>query len=92
MTKPTTSRDDDGRMDRAQFPIVSDRQAATPPQRGVLHGHVVAAVGLLHRRMAEPWTLGSLAEQVHVSRSQLVRSFDATVGMSPMAQGRGALP
>ncbi|GAB3924465.1 hypothetical protein GCM10011575_03560 [Microlunatus endophyticus] len=36
-------------------------------------------------RLAEPWTLDTLAEQVHLSRSQLVRSFDATVGTSPMA-------
>lgn len=35
--------------------------------------------------MDEPWTLDALAEQVHLSRSQLVRSFDATVRMSPMA-------
>ena len=35
--------------------------------------------------MAEPWTLSSLAAEVHLSRSQLVRVFDATVGMSPMA-------
>jgi transcriptional regulator GlxA family with amidase domain len=35
--------------------------------------------------MDEPWTLDALAEQAHLSRSQLVRSFDATVRMSPMA-------
>ncbi|MGH3402423.1 MAG: helix-turn-helix transcriptional regulator [Streptosporangiaceae bacterium] len=35
--------------------------------------------------MAEPWTLGSLAGEVHLSGSQLVRAFDAAVGMSPMA-------
>ncbi|MGH3302745.1 MAG: helix-turn-helix domain-containing protein [Streptosporangiaceae bacterium] len=40
---------------------------------------------MLRTRLAEPWTLTTLAEEVHLSRSQLVRSFDATVGMSPMA-------
>ncbi|HUY50267.1 MAG TPA: helix-turn-helix transcriptional regulator [Streptosporangiaceae bacterium] len=40
---------------------------------------------MLHARLAEPWTLSSLAEEVHLSRSQLVRAFDAVVGVSPMA-------
>lgn len=35
--------------------------------------------------LAEPWTLDALADEVHLSRSQLARSFAATVGMSPMA-------
>jgi len=53
--------------------------------RGVIRGHVVVAVGVLRERLAEPWTLGLLAQEVHLSRSQLVRAFDATVGVSPMA-------
>jgi AraC-like DNA-binding protein len=53
--------------------------------RGVIMGHVVVAVGVLRSRLAEPWTLGLLAQEVHLSRSQLVRAFDATVGTSPMA-------
>ena len=52
---------------------------------GVVCGHVAIAVRLLHARMAEPWTLDALAGEVHLSRSQLVRAFDATVGTSPMA-------
>jgi AraC-like DNA-binding protein len=39
----------------------------------------------LRTRLAERWSLDQLAEEVHLSRSQLVRCFDATVGMSPMA-------
>lgn len=54
-------------------------------QRGVVHGHVVAAVKLMRARLPEPWTLDTLAEEVHLSRSQLARSFDAVTGMSPMA-------
>jgi len=30
-------------------------------------------------------TLDGLADEVHLSRSQLVRSFDAATGLSPMA-------
>ncbi len=64
--------------------------AAPPVQavhasRGVVRGHVTAAVGVLRSRLAEPWTDGSLAEEVHLSRSHLFRCFDATVGMSAMA-------
>ncbi len=43
------------------------------------------ATSALRQRLAVRWTLTSLAEEVHLSRSQLVRAFDATVGMSPMA-------
>jgi transcriptional regulator GlxA family with amidase domain len=53
--------------------------------RGIVRGHVVLAVKVLRERLAEPWTLNSLAEEIHLSRSQLARSFDATVGTSPMA-------
>jgi transcriptional regulator GlxA family with amidase domain len=50
-----------------------------------VRGHVVVAVKLMRERLAEPWTLDALAAEVHLSRSQLARSFAATVGMSPMA-------
>lgn len=53
--------------------------------RGIVRGHVVAAVEILRGSLAEPWSLNELAEQVHLSRSQLVRAFDATLGISPMA-------
>jgi len=43
------------------------------------------AVRVLSSRLAEPWTLTSLAEEVHLSRSQLVRVLDITIGVSPMA-------
>jgi hypothetical protein len=44
---------------------------------GAGRGHVVTAVGVLRSRIAEPWTLSALAHEVNLSRSQLVRSFDA---------------
>ena len=62
----------------------------SPVVRGVVRGHAVAAVDVLRGRLAEPWTLASLAGKVHLSRSQLVRAFVATVGLSPMAYVRGA--
>lgn len=52
--------------------------------RGVVRGHAATALGILRERLAEPWTLSTLAQEVHLSRSQLVRAFDATVEMSPM--------
>jgi AraC-like DNA-binding protein len=68
-------------------------QAKTCARRGVVRSHVVVAVRLLRERIAEPWTLDALADAdadadadaVHLSRSQLARSFAATVGTSPMA-------
>lgn len=56
-----------------------------PAVRGVVHGHVTVAARAMRAHLADPWTLNSLAEEVHLSRSQLVRAFDATLGMSPMA-------
>jgi transcriptional regulator GlxA family with amidase domain len=72
---------------RHEFDIggVTEIEPTPPAVRGMVRGHVVTAVRILHSRIAEPWTLDTLAEQVHLSRSQLVRSFDATVGTSPMA-------
>lgn len=58
---------------------------STAAPHGVVRGHVVTAIGVLRDRLAEPWTLDSLAAEVHLSRSQLARAFDATVGTSPMA-------
>jgi transcriptional regulator GlxA family with amidase domain len=75
---PTTPKRDPDCSDRGSGPT-------SLVTHGVVRGHVVVAVGLLRSRLAEPWTLGSLAEEVHLSRSQLVRAFDATVGISPMA-------
>ncbi len=57
-------------------------QHAVAAGHGVVRGHVVTAVKLLRERIAEPWTLNSLAQEVHLSRSQLVRPFDATTGLS----------
>ncbi len=70
------------------FSIQSGHDGLATAPRGVVHGHVLTAVQLLSSRIAEPWTLSALADEVHLSRSQLVRAFDATVGVSPMAHLR----
>jgi transcriptional regulator GlxA family with amidase domain len=72
---------------RAKPPVTAGRGGddGVSGPRGVVRGHVVVAVEVLRSRMAESWSLDALADEVHLSRSQLVRSFDATVKMSPMA-------
>ena len=62
----------------------SGTKTAPIAARGVVRGHVVTAVQILRTRLAEPWTLDLLAAEVHLSRSQLARSFAATVGMGPL--------
>ncbi len=57
----------------------------TPTPHGVVRGHVVAAVGPLRTRLTDPGTLDALSDEEHLSRSQLVRAFDATAGTSPIA-------
>jgi AraC-like DNA-binding protein len=44
-------------------------------------GHALA---LIHRRAEEPWTVASLAREVHLSRSVFAERFSRLVGMSPM--------
>jgi transcriptional regulator GlxA family with amidase domain len=41
-------------------------------------------LALLHDRPAEPWTLDSLAQEVHVSRATLARRFTEAVGEPPL--------
>ena len=80
-TTPHLNRD--GPPRRADHPL--PERTGTLVTRGVVHGPVVVAVNLLRERIAEPWTLDALASEVHLSRPQVVRCFDATTGMSPMA-------
>ena len=50
--------------------------------RDPLIGRVLA---LLHDRPSEPWTLASLAAEVHVSRATLARRFTDAVGEPPLS-------
>jgi AraC family transcriptional regulator len=60
-------------------------RTAGSPGTGLSKAMLSSQSKVLDTRLAEPWTLSRLAEEVHLSRSQLVRAFDATVGLSPMA-------
>jgi len=42
------------------------------------------ALALIHRCAEEPWTVASLAREVHLSRSVFSERFSRQVGMSPM--------
>jgi AraC-like DNA-binding protein len=42
-------------------------------------------LGLLHRRVAHPWTIASLADEVGISRSALVQRFTRYLSEPPMA-------
>jgi AraC-like DNA-binding protein len=46
---------------------------------------IARVLGLLHERPADPWTLETLAAEVHVSRSTLARRFAEAVGEPPLA-------
>jgi AraC-like DNA-binding protein len=62
-----------------------DGAAATPVVRGIVRSHVETAVGVLRAHLAKPWTLDSLANEVHVSRSELVRAFDTVTSLGAKA-------
>jgi AraC family transcriptional regulator, alkane utilization regulator len=46
--------------------------------------HTCRALTALHARPTEPWTVETLASEVGLSRSALVRRFDRLLAMSPM--------
>jgi AraC-like DNA-binding protein len=58
-------------------------------QRGWLTGArdpiVGKSLGLMHRRVAHPWTIASLADEVGISRSALVQRFTRYLSEPPMA-------
>lgn len=58
-------------------------------QRGWLTGArdpiVGKSLGLMHRRIAHPWTIASLADEVGISRSALVQRFTRYLSEPPMA-------
>ena len=46
--------------------------------------HVGRAIGLMHERPAEPWTIDDLSRQVGLSRSALHERFVELAGQPPM--------
>lgn len=63
------------------------RPGAGAPGWYLAHGDPVVgpALRLVHERPAEPWTVGSLADAVGVSRATLARRFTELVGEPPMS-------
>lgn len=51
---------------------------------GLRDRHVGRAIGLLHERPADPWTIDELGRQVGLSRSALHERFAELVGQPPM--------
>lgn len=45
---------------------------------------MAAALGVMHRRAAAPWTVASLAEEVGLSRSVFAARFTQLVGEPPL--------
>jgi AraC-like DNA-binding protein len=52
--------------------------------RALAEPHIGAALGLMHGRPAEPWTVESLAAAVGMSRSGFAARFHALVGEPPL--------
>ena len=68
---------------------VRQHVASLPPgAKGWLAGlrdrHIGAALGLMHGRPAEPWTLELLAREVGLSRSAFAERFTQVMGAPPM--------
>jgi len=65
---------------------LSDQEDAAPGwYRAAADPVVGPALQELHQRVAEPWTVATLAAQAQVSRAVLARRFAAVVGEPPMA-------
>jgi AraC-like DNA-binding protein len=64
-----------------------DRQAdAGAPSwlRGLRDPSLAQVLAAIHEHPAEPWTIDSLAQQVHISRATLARRFAEIVGEPPL--------
>ncbi|MGH1564236.1 cupin domain-containing protein [Mumia sp. DW29H23] len=65
---------------------LGDQEDAAPGwYRAAADPVVGPALQALHQRVADPWTVGSLADEVQVSRAALARRFREVVGEPPMA-------
>ncbi|MBW9207808.1 AraC family transcriptional regulator [Mumia sp. zg.B17] len=65
---------------------LNDQEDAAPGwYRAATDPVVGPALQALHLRVADPWTVGTLAAEVQVSRAVLARRFASVVGEPPMA-------
>jgi transcriptional regulator GlxA family with amidase domain len=64
--------------------LLQARMASTD---GTVHPEPLAkALACVERRFAEPWTVASLAREVHVSPNHLIRLFRTHMGETPAAR------
>lgn len=64
-----------------------DRQAGGEPPswlRALRDPTIARVIAVLHERPSEPWTVESLAREVHLSRATLARRFAELVGEPPL--------
>jgi AraC-like DNA-binding protein len=79
------------KLSEALFVDTLRRYVASLPeqQMGWLTGArdpiVGRSLGLMHRRIAHPWTIANLADEVGISRSALVERFTRYLSVPPMA-------
>jgi AraC family transcriptional regulator, L-rhamnose operon transcriptional activator RhaR len=64
--------------------VAADRDRVAEPT-GPTHPAVVQAMRLLESDLTRRWTLGDLADQLHLSAGYLLRLFRSSTGMPPMA-------
>lgn len=55
------------------------------PDRLPMHDVTARVIALLERDLSASWTLAELARRVHLSRSQVNRTFSADTGQTPLA-------
>jgi AraC-like DNA-binding protein len=65
---------------------LDQRASDEPPSwlHGLRDPAIARVLAVLHERLAEPWTVASLASEVHVSRATLARRFAELVGEPPL--------
>ena len=79
------------KLSEALFVDTLRRYVAELPERemswltGARDPIVGKSLGLMHRRIAHPWTIASLADEVGISRSALVQRFTRYLSEPPMA-------
>ena len=79
------------KLSEALFVDILRRYVASLPEQqtgwltGVRDPIVGKSLGLLHSRIAHPWTIADLADQVGISRSALVQRFTRYLSEPPMA-------
>jgi transcriptional regulator GlxA family with amidase domain len=79
------------KLSEALFVDTLRRYVASLPEQqpgwltGVRDPIVGKSLALLHSRIAHPWTIGSLADEVGISRSAVVQRFRRYLSEPPMA-------